>query len=78
MIRFTDCAKYYREKTHQVNAWNYLQNNVDDDVLEHFAHLYRTDDAPDELVSLHQLAEIWECAEYLIETEEITEPIVSP
>jgi predicted chitinase len=73
MIRFTDCAKYYSEKTHQDNAWNYLQNNVDDDVLEHFAHLYRTDDAPDELVSLHQLAEIWECAEYLIEPEEITE-----
>ena len=72
MIRFTDCARYYQEKTHQDNAWNYLQNNVEDDVLEHFAELYRTVDE-DELVSLHQLAEIWECNEYLIQLEEIVE-----
>ena len=73
MIRFIDCAKYYNAKTHQDNAWNYLQNNVDEEVLEHFAHLYRTVDDCDELVSLHQLAEIWECAEHLIRTEEISE-----
>ena len=72
MIRFTDCAKYYQMKTHQDNAWNYLQNNVEDDVLEHFADLYRTVDE-DELVSLHQLAEIWECSEYMIQPEEIVE-----
>lgn len=73
MIRFIDCAKYYLNKKHQDNAWNYLQNNVDDDVLEHFAELYRTVDKDDELVSLHQLAEIWECNEYNIEQEEIVE-----
>ena len=72
MIRFIDCAKYYQKKTHQDNAWNYLQNNVDDDVLEHFSNLYRTVD-DDELVYLHQLAEIWECAEHLIKPEEIVE-----
>ena len=73
MIRLTDCAKYYLEKTHQDNAWNYLQNNIDDDVLEHFAHLYRTVDTPDEYVSLHQLSEIWECSDYMIQDEEIVE-----
>jgi putative chitinase len=58
---------------HQNNAWTYLQNNVDDDVLANFADIYRTIPDAKTYVTLHQLAEIWECNEYLIEAEEITE-----
>lgn len=73
MINLIDCARYYTDVLHQNNAWTYLQNNVDEDVLEQFANIYRT--VPDQptYVTLHQLAEIWECAEYLIEDEEVTE-----
>jgi predicted chitinase len=73
MINLIDCARYYTDVLHQNNAWTYLQNNVDEDVLEQFADIYRTVPEQPTYVTLHQLAEIWECAEYLIEDEEITE-----
>jgi predicted chitinase len=73
MINLIDCARYYTDVLHQNNAWTYLQNNVDEDVLEHFASIYRTIPENPTYVTLHQLAEIWECAEYLIEDDEITE-----
>jgi putative chitinase len=73
MIKLIDCARYYVDSLHQNNAWSYLQNNVDDDVLANFADLYRTIPDNKTYVTLHQLAEIWECNEYLIEDEEITE-----
>ena len=73
MINLIDCARYYTDALHQNNAWTYLQNNVDEDVLANFANLYRTIPDAKTYVTLHQLAEIWECNEYLIEAEEITE-----
>jgi putative chitinase len=73
MIKLINCARYYVDSLHQNNAWSYLQNNVDEDVLAEFANLYRTVPDNKTYVTLHQLAEIWECNEYLIEDEEITE-----
>ena len=73
MIKLIDCAKYYVDAIHQNNAWNYLQNNIDEDVLANFADIYLTLPEHPTYVTLHQLAEIWECAEYLIEAEEIVE-----
>lgn len=41
IIRFLDAATYFRGKPHQVEAWEYLQNNVPQKVLEAFAQKYR-------------------------------------
>ena len=40
-IDFTKAAKYYKEKPHQVAAWNFLQEKVDPKVLEEFNEMYR-------------------------------------
>jgi len=40
-IKLTDVAKYYDELPHQVNAWNWLQGEVDPSTLESFATKYR-------------------------------------
>ena len=44
-------AFWYEERLHQMDAWNYLQENVPSPVLYEFARLYRTDpsvgDEPD-------------------------------
>lgn len=40
-IKFIDAAFWYDQKQHQIAAWDYLQENVDPKVLEHFANLYR-------------------------------------
>ena len=44
-IKFTDAAKYYREKPHQVAAFEYLQRNVADEVIDRFEYLYRNPNA---------------------------------
>lgn len=44
VIRFLDAATYFKGKSYQVEAWNYLQNNVPQKVLEEFAAKYRQPD----------------------------------
>lgn len=44
-IRFLDAVTYFQGKPHQVEAWNYLQNNVPQKVLEEFAARYRQSDS---------------------------------
>jgi lysozyme len=40
-IRFLDAATYFKGETHQVEAWEYLQKNVSQTVLETFTEKYR-------------------------------------
>lgn len=42
-IKLTDAAKYYSELQHQVDAWNWLQQQLKPEVLEEFAAKYRTE-----------------------------------
>jgi hypothetical protein len=45
-IRLSDAAKYYKEQSHQLAAWNWLQSRVDDAILKEFASIYRAGPAP--------------------------------
>jgi len=47
-IKFKDAAFWYNQESHQVDAWDYLQEHVDDEVLEHFTKIFRKE------VSVHQ------------------------
>ena len=73
MINLMECARWYSDQPHQNHAWTYLQNNIEEEVLEKFAEIFRTLPDRPTYVNLTQLAEIWECSDYLIEGEEITE-----
>ena len=42
MIQFTDAATYYDQLRHQREAWEWLQEIVDEDTINQFATLYRT------------------------------------
>lgn len=74
-IRFLDAVKYNQDLTHQIDAWEYLQKNVSEEVLEEFARRYRNQAPPCDgaLPTKKQLAHIWNCSEYLIKTKEIEE-----
>lgn len=41
IIKFINAATYFKNLPHQVEAWEYLQNNVSSSVLEEFARIYR-------------------------------------
>jgi flagellum-specific peptidoglycan hydrolase FlgJ len=41
-IKFVDAAQFYKAEEQQINAWNYLQENVSSEILEKFAEIYRT------------------------------------
>ena len=41
MIKLKDCAIHYEGLTHQDEAWEYLQQNTTDEILETFASYYR-------------------------------------
>jgi GH24 family phage-related lysozyme (muramidase) len=43
MIRFTDAAKHYKALSHQIAAWNWLQDQLTTEQLEEFGELYRAD-----------------------------------
>lgn len=45
-IRFLDAVKYNQDLTHQIDAWEYLQKNVSEEVLEEFARRYRNQAPP--------------------------------
>ena len=40
-IQLTDAAKYYKEESHQIAAWNYLQSELSAKQLDEFADIYR-------------------------------------
>jgi len=73
MISLMECARWYSDQPHQNHAWNYLQDKLDEETLRGFAEIYRTVPDRPTYVSVHQLEKIWECSDYLIEDEEITE-----
>ena len=41
-IKLTDAAKYYKELSHQLAAWNWLQEQLTKEQLDEFADLYRS------------------------------------
>jgi GH24 family phage-related lysozyme (muramidase) len=45
-IRFTDAAKHYKALSHQIAAWNWLQEQLTPEQLEEFGELYRADPPP--------------------------------
>ena len=54
VIRLSDAAEYFKGYDHQVEAFNYLQQLLDDEELEHFARLYR--DSPEQDASQQVLS----------------------
>ncbi len=40
-INLSKAAKYYKELSHQIAAWNYLESKISDEVLDEFAEIYR-------------------------------------
>ena len=75
-IRFLDAVKYNKNLKHQIDAWEYLQKNVSDDILEEFTKRYRNlenEQISQQFISRSQLAFIWGCREELIKTTEIIE-----
>ena len=62
MIKLTDAAKYYKELSHQRKAFEFLQNNIQDDVLREFEHKYRT---PDEVPVVTETGERMEIVKIL-------------
>ena len=45
-IQLTDAAKYYKEESHQIAAWNYLQSELSTEQLDEFATIYRSGPPP--------------------------------
>ena len=46
IIQLADAAKHYKQLSHQLAAWNWLQDQLNDDQLAEFAELYRADPPP--------------------------------
>jgi lysozyme len=44
-IQLSDAAKYTKGYIHQLDAWNYLQSNVSESVLNEFAKRFRNENA---------------------------------
>ena len=40
-INLNKAAKYYKELSHQIAAWNYLESKIPDEILDEFAEIYR-------------------------------------
>lgn len=40
-INLNNAAKYYKETPHQIAAWNFLESQLSDELLDEFADLYR-------------------------------------
>ena len=40
-INLSKAAKYYKEESHQLAAWNFLESQLPDELLDEFADLYR-------------------------------------
>ena len=52
-INLSKAAKYYKEESHQLAAWNWLESVLTDDQLDEFADLYRAGPAnpTDEIIT---------------------------
>ena len=57
-IKLTDAARYFAEEPHQIEALEYLQQNIPPDILEEFARKYRN--KKEFLVSKSELEQLWE------------------
>ncbi len=42
-IKFVDAAKNYKELSHQIDAWNFLQASVHKEILDEFAKRFRNE-----------------------------------
>ena len=40
-INLNNAAKYYKEESHQIAAWNFLESQLSDELLDQFADIYR-------------------------------------
>ena len=40
-INLNKAAKYYKELSHQIAAWNFLESKISDEILDEFADIYR-------------------------------------
>ena len=40
-INLNKAAKYYKELSHQIAAWNFLESKISDEILDEFAEIYR-------------------------------------
>jgi len=40
-IKILDAVKYHKDLPHQIDAWEYLQKNINDETLYEFASIYR-------------------------------------
>lgn len=72
-IRLLDAVNHYKNLSHQIEAWEYLQQQVSPNVLEEFALRYRNKTKSTNLVTKKQIAYIWGCAESLIKDNEVEE-----
>ncbi len=45
-IQLTDAAKFYAELSHQMAAFNWLEEHLDEATLNEFAEIYRSDPKP--------------------------------
>jgi len=43
IIQLRDAAKHFKQLPHQLAAWDWLQERIDEETLEQFAELYRAD-----------------------------------
>ena len=52
-INLSKAAKYYKEESHQLAAWNWLESILSDEQLDEFADLYRAGPAnpPEEIIT---------------------------
>ena len=44
-INLNNAAKYYKAESHQIAAWNFLESQLSDELLDEFAEIYRASPA---------------------------------
>lgn len=49
-IQLRDAAKHFRQLSHQLAAWDWLQQQLSAETLSHFAELYRADPLPKQML----------------------------
>jgi hypothetical protein len=45
-LRLSNAAKHYKEESHQLAAWNWLQSKIDEATLDEFSSIYRAAPPP--------------------------------
>lgn len=61
-IKFTNAAKFYEEKPHQIDAFNYLEENTLEEVKKEFEKRYRNSNnqQPSQIFTKAQLQHVWQ------------------